>query len=72
MMVSMETRTITDVDFFSQLGADIGNWYNEAVEVCNLQCKFLARTPQSDWLGIPTHCSVCLCCVRLVAFTIEI
>lgn len=45
MMVSMETRTITDVDFFLQLGADIGNWYNEAVEVCNLQCKFLARTP---------------------------
>ena len=36
MMVSMETRTITDVDFFSQLGADIGNWYNEAVEVQSL------------------------------------
>lgn len=36
MMVSMETRTITDVDFFLQLGADIGNWYNEAVEVQSL------------------------------------
>ena len=35
-MVSMDTRTITDVDFVLQLGAEIGLWYSEAVEVQSL------------------------------------